>query len=223
MKYLLALQEKNLTVEQLSNKTKKDIEDLNLFNEQVEEIKKNAGENPSQELLDDIKKMESKISILDDKIYSYILKFDLEKYNERKKMMHDMVEKRKQKAAEKVNKTKEPTQATTLKPTHSEQPVSQASSTVTTQNTADSVDLSGEVKASEANTASQSAVVVDLYENKTNHEENANENNGELYTQEEFRPVEKVTKKSNGVYFACIGIGALLLTFGTVNIFKQKV
>lgn len=40
--------------------------------------------------------------------------------------------------------------------------------------------------------------------------------------QDEFEKVQSVKKKRNGLWFGLIGVGALALTWGAVNLFKNK-
>lgn len=213
MKYLQALKEKNLSVDQLANKAKDQVAQLMQYEKDIAFIKENASDPDSEEFKNDMAAIEEKVKILDEKVYSYILKFDLAKYNERKQMMFEMTEKRKQ--AKATSGTVVASAANTVgvnsqqppapQPTIQEKPVEVAPQ-VQPQPQVPVVEMKQEPIA-------QPEITIN---------EMSEGDRARLYIEDDFQPVQKVKTKNNGVYFACIGIGALLLTFGAVNVFKQK-
>lgn len=216
MKYLQALKEKNLSVDQLANKAKDQVAQLMQYEKDIAFIKENASDPDSEEFKNDMAAIEEKVKILDEKVYSYILKFDLAKYNERKQMMFEMTEKRKQAKNKATSGTVSGSAANTASVTNHVQPTSQP----------EVKPASAPVETKIEEVAPQAPVVEIKQEQIAQPEITINDmseaDRARLYIEEEFQPVQKVKTKSNGVYFACIGIGALLLTFGAVNVFKQK-
>lgn len=216
MKYVQSLKEKNLAIEQLSAGMKKNIEQLNQFHRDIEQIKTEAGDSPTEEQVKDIELMEKNFSILDEKVNQAVIKFDLAQYQERVKTMKELSQRKTDKANRAAGRPTKPKDENAPETKVVQMPAPQNSGTGTT-NGATSVPLSGTTHA-----VINATPVDKVVEQAAPVIEQAQVNADEVQSNEEFELVQKVQKKSNGAYITCIGIGALLLTFGAVNLFKQN-
>jgi len=221
MKYLDVLKQKGLDVDVLSRKMKAEVKRLEKLSNVVETI---ATDELSEEEAEEYKKLLSEIVKLDDALAKDIKRFDLDKYNER---------------VERVNKLNNKTEAP--KETPKETPKVE---TPKVEEPKEEPKTEEELKIEKGLWELKQSVQVDTSsfkvedaEEMTQPEEPKEEVVEEEQIEEEVEDVEKVeaveeaeefekvkevsTKKSSLSKIA-VGVGALILTWGLVNILKER-
>jgi hypothetical protein len=195
MKYQNALVKMNLKVEDFPNSTKKKISDIAKIQKELAEFEKSGKleeANEAKEIIED----------LDSQLEQTILSFDVEAHRARLQKLADMREKRWNKDGEKPAENKEKKvepvkvaqveQKPTPQPTQTQQPIA----------------------AQQTNPAPQPTKVVKM--------ENVKDDKQDVEEYEEFENQGVAKKKKVNWSAIGIGVGALILTFGAVNYFKNN-
>jgi len=207
MKYQEALNEKNLTKDKLAKQTQKKIEELENLNEYIKEVEGDVEDfdDEDKKNFEDIK---NKIATLDNQLEKSILKFDLEVYEKRlqvfesnrikggiqkePKIEKNIVEMSQEVEEDEVEEEIVEQKVETPKPTK---------------------------KASDINEKlNQLKKEVSIDTNKFKQEVQEEE----VEEVEEFEKKAEVKPKKNSVWYWVIGGGVLILTYGAVNLMKER-
>jgi hypothetical protein len=206
MKYQEALNEKNLTKDKLAKQTQKKIEELENLNEYIKEVESDV-EDFDDEDKQNYENIKNKIATLDNQLEKSILKFDLEVYEKRLQVFES-------------NRIKGGIQ----KEPKIEKNIVEMSQEVEDEVEEDEVEEKVETpkptkKVSDINEKlNQLKKEVSIDTNKFKQEVQEEE----VEEVEEFEKKAEVKPKKNSVWYWVIGGGVLILTYGAVNLMKER-
>lgn len=210
MKYQEALNEKNLTKDKLAKQTQKKIEELENLNTYIKEVEGDVEDfdDEDKKNFEDIK---NKITTLDNQLEKSILKFDLEVYEKRLQVFESNRIKggiqKEPKIEKNIVEMSQEVEEDEVEEKVIEQKVEVAKTTQPK-------------KASDINEKlNQLKKQVSIDTNKFKQEEVEEE---ELIEVEEFEKKAEVKPKKNSVWYWVIGGGILVLTYGAVNLMKER-
>jgi cell division septation protein DedD len=192
MKYENALVKMNLKAEDFPNSTRKKISDIAKIQKELAELEKSGEVEEANEAKEIIENLDSQLE-------QTILSFDVEAHRARLKKLADMREKRWNKDGENKEKKVEPVKVAQVEPKPTPQP------TQTQQPAA----------AQPTNPAAQQPEKVIKIDNVTDKKQDVEE-------YEEFENQGNAKNKKVNWSAIGIGVGALILTFGAVNYFKNN-
>jgi cell division septation protein DedD len=192
MKYENALVKMNLKAEDFPNSTRKKISDIAKIQKELAELEKSGEVEEANEAKEIIENLDSQLE-------QTILSFDVEAHRARLKKLADMREKRWNKDGENKEKKVEPVKVAQVEPKPTPQP------TQTQQPAA----------AQPTNPAAQQPEKVIKIDNVTDKKQDVEE-------YEEFENQGNAKNKKVNRSAIGIGVGALILTFGAVNYFKNN-
>jgi hypothetical protein len=192
MKYENALVKMNLKAEDFPNSTRKKISDIAKIQKELAELEKSGEVEEANEAKEIIENLDSQLE-------QTILSFDVESHRARLQKLADMREKRWNKDGENKEKKVEPVKVAQVEPKPTPQP------TQTKQ----------PIAAQPTNPAAQQPAKVIKIDNVTDKKQDVEE-------YEEFENQGNAKKKKVNWSAIGIGVGALILTFGAVNYFKNN-
>lgn len=209
MKYQEALNEKNLTKDKLAKQTQKKIEELENLNTYIKEVEGDVEDfdDEDKKNFEDIK---NKINTLDNQLEKSILKFDLEVYEKRLQVFESNRIKGGIQKEPKIEKNIVEMSQEVKEDEVEEKVIEQkVEVTKTTQ----------PKKASDINEKlNQLKKQVSIDTNKFKQEVQEEE----VEEVEEFEKKAEVKPKKNSVWYWVIGGGILVLTYGAVNLMKER-
>jgi len=200
MKYQEALNEKNLTKDKLAKQTQKKIEELENLNEYIKEVEGDV-EDFDDEDKQNYENIKNKIATLDNQLEKSILKFDLEVYEKRLQVF----------------------ESNRIKGGIQKEPKIEKNIVEMSQEVEDEVEEKVETpkptkKVSDINEKlNQLKKEVSIDTNKFNQKQEEVEEEVE-----EFEKKAEVKPKKNSVWYWVIGGGVLILTYGAVNLMKER-
>ena len=205
MKYQEALNEKNLTKDKLAKQTQKKIEELENLNEYIKEVESDV-EDFDDEDKQNYENIKNKIATLDNQLEKSILKFDLEVYEKRLQVF----------------------ESNRIKGGIQKEPKIEKNIVEMSQEVEDEVE-EDEVE-EKVETPKPTKKVSDINEklNQLKKEVSIDTNKFKQEVQEEVEEVEEFEKKAevkpkkNSVWYWVIGGGVLILTYGAVNLMKER-
>jgi len=206
MKYQEALNEKNLTKDKLAKQTQKKIEELENLNEYIKEVEGDVEDfdDEDKKNFEDIK---NKIATLDNQLEKSILKFDLEVYEKRLQVFESNRIKGGIQKEPKIEKNIVEMSQEVEEDEVEEEIVEQKVETPKPTK-----------KASDINEKlNQLKKEVSIDTNKFNQKQEEVEEEVE-----EFEKKAEVKPKKNSVWYWVIGGGVLILTYGAVNLMKER-
>lgn len=211
MKYQEALNEKNLTKDKLAKQTQKKIEELENLNEYIKEVEGDV-EDFDDEDKQNFENIKNKIATLDNQLEKSILKFDLEVYEKRLQVFESNRIKGGIQKEPKIEKNiVEMSQEDEVEEDEVEEKVVEQKVEVVTKTTQPK-------KASDINEKlNQLKKEVSIDTNKFNQKQEEVEEEVE-----EFEKKAEVKPKKNSVWYWVIGGGVLILTYGAVNLMKER-
>jgi len=201
MKYQEALNEKNLTKDKLAKQTQKKIEELENLNEYIKEVEGDV-EDFDDEDKQNYENIKNKIATLDNQLEKSILKFDLEVYEKRLQVF----------------------ESNRIKGGIQKEPKIEKNIVEMSQEVEDEVEEKVETpkptkKVSDINEKlNQLKKEVSIDTNKFKQEVQEEE----VEEVEEFEKKAEVKPKKNSVWYWVIGGGVLILTYGAVNLMKER-
>jgi len=207
MKYQEALNEKNLTKDKLAKQTQKKIEELENLNEYIKEVEGDV-EDFDDEDKQNYENIKNKIATLDNQLEKSILKFDLEVYEKRLQVFES-------------NRIKGGIQ----KEPKIEKNIVEMSQEV------EEDEVEEEIVEKKVETPKPTKKVSDINEklNQLKKEVSIDTNKFKQEVQEEeveeveeFEKKAEVKPKKNSVWYWVIGGGVLILTYGAVNLMKER-
>ena len=209
MKYQEALNEKNLTKDKLAKQTQKKIEELENLNTYIKEVESDV-EDFDDEDKENFENIKNKIATLDNQLEKSILKFDLEVYEKRLQVFESNRIKggiqKEPKIEKNIVEMSQEVEEDEVEKEIVEQKIEVV--TKTTQPT----------KASDINEKlNQLKKEVSIDTNKFNQKQEEVEEEVE-----EFEKKAEVKPKKNSVWYWVIGGGILVLTYGAVNLMKER-
>jgi hypothetical protein len=208
MKYQEALNEKNLTKDKLAKQTQKKIEELENLNTYIKEVEGDVEDfdDEDKKNFEDIK---NKIATLDNQLEKSILKFDLEVYERRLQVFESN--------RIKGGIQKEPKIEKNIVEMSQEEDEVEVEEKVVEQKV-EVAKTTQPKKASDINEKlNQLKKQVSIDTNKFKQE--VEEEEVEV---EEFEKKAEVKPKKNSVWYWVIGGGILILTYGAVNLMKER-
>jgi len=206
MKYQEALNEKNLTKDKLAKQTQKKIEELENLNEYIKEVESDV-EDFDDEDKQNYENIKNKIATLDNQLEKSILKFDLEVYEKRLQVFESNRIKGGIQKEPKIEKNIVEMSQEVEEDEVEEEIVEQKVETPKPTK-----------KASDINEKlNQLKKEVSIDTNKFNQQQEE-----EVEEVEEFEKKAEVKPKKNSVWYWVIGGGVLILTYGAVNLMKER-
>lgn len=215
MKYLDVLNEKGLDVEVLSRKMKAEVKRLEKLSSVVETI---STDDLSKEEADEYTKLLTEIVKLDEALAKDIKRFDLDKYKERVERVNKLnnkMEVAKPTPKKEVPKVEEPKEEP-----KTDEELKIEKSLWELKQTAQVDTSSFKVEDAEEMTQ-QEEPVVEEEEEEVVHSVQEVETE-EVDEAEEFEKAREVRPKKGSLSKIAVGVGALILTWGLVNILKDK-
>ena len=214
MKYLDALNEKGLDVEVLSRKMKAEVKRLEKLSSVVETI---STDELSKEEAEEYTKLLTEIVKLDEDLTKDIKRFDLDKYKERVERVNKLnnkMEVAKPTPKKEVPKVEEPKEEPkTEEELKIEKGLWELKQKVQVDTTSFKVEDAEEMTIQEEpKEEEQEQEIVPTQEVEKEEVEEA----------EEFEKVREVRPKKGSLSKIAVGVGALILTWGLVNILKDK-
>ena len=206
MKYQEALNEKNLTKDKLAKQTQKKIEELENLNTYIKEVEGDVEDfdDEDKKNFEDIK---NKIATLDNQLEKSILKFDLEVYEKRLQVFESNRIKGGIQKEPKIEKN-------IVEMSQDEDEVEEK----VVEQKVEVAKTTQPKKASDINEKlNQLKKQVSIDTNKFKQE--VEEEEVEV---EEFEKKAEVKPKKNSVWYWVIGGGVLILTYGAVNLMKER-
>lgn len=192
MKYKQALQEKGISLENLSKSLQNQIAKLEADNSKIEAAQSNELGEEGKALIDEAKK---ELQSIDDSISKKIMLFNPALQERRKQIMQDAL-----KARQEKKQSPKPEPVKPVKTVKTEKVEEKPKNNVSVKEKI--VEVQKEIE--------QTPIIQHKPKPTSIYEEN------------EFDRVQVVKKKRNGLWFGLIGIGALAITWGAVNIFKNN-
>jgi hypothetical protein len=204
MKFQLALDEKSLTREDLPKSQQLKIKEIEKLKTQIEHIEL---EGVDESFQDEFDKIKLQFDPADEEVVVFIRNFDVEKSRKQRERLAEMRDKKK-KLSEKseepaLEKAPEPVSVSESVPAPAPAPVHQSAPTPAQENL-------------EA-LKEQAQVFPEQFEEEFEQEEAE-----EVEAEEEFEKVGDSKPRKLNVPLVIMGVGALLLTWGAVNFFKNK-
>ena len=210
MKYQEALNEKNLTKDKLAKQTQKKIEELENLNEYIKEVESDV-EDFDDEDKQNFENIKNKIATLDNQLEKSILKFDLEVYEKRLQVFESNRIKGGIQKEPKIEKNIVEMSQDEVEEDEVEEKVVEQKVEVVTKTTQPK-------KASDINEKlNQLKKEVSIDTNKFNQKQEEVEEEVD-----EFEKKAEVKPKKNSVWYWVIGGGVLILTYGAVNLMKER-
>jgi hypothetical protein len=206
MKFQLALDEKSLTRDDLPKSQQVKIKEIEKLKTQIEQIESEGVEDSFQDEFDKIK---LQFDQADEEVVVFIRNFDVEKSRKQRAHLADMRSRIKKPAAE--VKTEEPKAEPAPEPVKVEEPKVEAPIVPMPQPSQQEVSERLEALKREAQ------VYPEQFSVEPDEEEFE-----EVEAEEEFEKVGKSKPRKLNVPLVIMGVGALLLTWGAVNFFKNK-
>jgi hypothetical protein len=212
MKYQEALNEKNLTKDKLAKQTQKKIEELENLNEYIKEVEGDV-EDFDDEDKKNFENIKNKIATLDNQLEKSILKFDLEVYEKRLQVFES-------------NRIKGGIQ----KEPKIEKNIVEMSQDVE-EDEIEEDEVEEEIVEQKVETPKPTKKASDINEklNQLKKEVSIDTNKFKQEVQEEeveeveeFEKKAEVKPKKNSVWYWVIGGGVLILTYGAVNLMKER-
>ena len=206
MKYQEALNEKNLTKDKLAKQTQKKIEELENLNTYIKEVEGDVEDfdDEDKKNFEDIK---NKINTLDNQLEKSILKFDLEVYERRLQVFESN--------RIKGGIQKEPKIEKNIVEMSQEEDEDEVEEKIV-EKKVEVAKTTQPKKASDINEKlNQLKKQVSIDTNKFKQEVQEEE-------VEEFEKKAEVKPKKNSVWYWVIGGGILVLTYGAVNLMKER-
>jgi hypothetical protein len=207
MKYQEALNEKNLTKDKLAKQTQKKIEELENLNTYIKEVEGDVEDfdDEDKKNFEDIK---NKINTLDNQLEKSILKFDLEVYEKRLQVFESNRIKGGIQKEPKIEKNiVEMSQEVEEDEVEEEIVEKKVETPKPTKNVSDINEKLNQLK---------KEVSIDTNKFKQEVQEE------EVEEVEEFEKKAEVKPKKNSVWYWVIGGGVLILTYGAVNLMKER-
>lgn len=199
MKFQLALDEKSLTREDLPKSQQLKIKEIEKLKTQIEQIESDGVDDSFQDEFDKIK---LQFDQADEEVVVFIRNFDVEKSRKQRQLLADMRD-RKKKLSEPALEKSSP------EPEPKPEPAPEPEVTTPTQ----------QVVAEKLEAVEKLAQVYpEKFEEDFEQEEEAEE----FETEEEFEKVGNSKPRKLNLPLVIMGVGALLLTWGAVNFFKNK-
>jgi hypothetical protein len=219
MKFKLALDEKGLTREDLPKSQQLKIKEIEKLKTQIEQIESDGVEDSFQDEFDEIK---LKFDQADEEVVVFIRNFDVEKSRKQRERLADMRSRIKKPAAETEVKAEEPSPEpeapATVEPFA--EPVKVEEPKVQAPIVSMPPPVSQEEVAEKLEALKREAQV---YPEQFEVEEEEFEPEAEeVEAEEEFEKVGNSKPRKLNVPLVIMGVGALLLTWGAVNFFKNK-
>lgn len=210
MKFQLALDEKSLTREDLPKSQQVKIKEIEKLKTQIEQIESEGVEDSFQDEFDKIK---LQFDQADEEVVVFIRNFDVEKSRKQRAHLADMRSRIKKPAAEvkKEEPAPEPKAEPAPEPVKVEEPKVEAPIVPMPQPSQQEVSERLEALKREAQ------VYPEQFSVEPDEEEFE-----EVEAEEEFEKVGKSKPRKLNVPLVIMGVGALLLTWGAVNFFKNK-
>jgi len=206
MKYQEALNEKNLTKDKLAKQTQKKIEELENLNEYIKEVEGDV-EDFDDEDKQNYENIKNKIATLDNQLEKSILKFDLEVYEKRLQVFESNRIKGGIQKEPKIEKNiVEMSQEVEEDEVEEEIVEKKVETPKPTKNVSDINEKLNQLKKE-----------VSIDTNKFNQQQEE-----EVEEVEEFEKKAEVKPKKNSVWYWVIGGGVLILTYGAVNLMKER-
>jgi hypothetical protein len=214
MKYQEALNEKNLTKDKLAKQTQKKIEELENLNTYIKEVEGDVEDfdDEDKKNFEDIK---NKITTLDNQLEKSILKFDLEVYERRLQVFESnrikggiqkepKIEKN---IVEMSQEVEDEVEEDEVEEKVVEQKVEVVTKTTQPKKASDINEKLNQLK-------KQVSIDTNKFKQEVQEEE--------VEEVEEFEKKAEVKPKKNSVWYWVIGGGVLILTYGAVNLMKER-
>lgn len=209
MKFQLALDEKSLTREDLPKSQQLKIKEIEKLKTQIEQIESDGIDDSFQDEFDKIK---LQFDQADEEVVVFIRNFDVEKSRKQRERLAEMRSRIKKPAAETEVKAEEP--APEPEPVKEPEPVAvQVQEPKVEAPIAQMPQTRLEEKLEAVQREAQ--VYPERFEEELEEE-------AEEYEAEEFEKVGNSKPRKLNVPLVIMGVGALLLTWGAVNFFKNK-
>lgn len=209
MKFQLALDEKGLTREDLPKSQQSKIKEIEKLKTQIEQIESDGVEDSFQ---DEFDKVKLQFDQADEEVVVFIRNFDVEKSRKQRERLADMRSRIKKPAAETEVKAEEPApEPQAPAPVVVEEPVQVKEPKVE----APIVPMPQPEEKLEA-VQREAQVYPERFEEELEEEAE------EFEAEEEFEKVGNSKPRKLNVPLVIMGVGALLLTWGAVNFFKNK-
>lgn len=203
MKFQLALDEKSLKREDLPKSQQLKIKEIEKLKTQIEQIESDGVDDSFQDEFDKIK---LQFDQADEEVVVFIRNFDVEKSRKQRQLLADMRDRKKKLSEPALEKSSpapepEPTKAPTPAPTPAPEPIQE-------------VEVAEKLEAVEK--------LAQVYPEKFEEEFEQEEEAEEFEAEEEFEKVGNSKPRKLNLPLVIMGVGALLLTWGAVNFFKNK-
>ena len=207
MKYLDVLKEKELDVETLSRKMKAEVKRLEKLSSVIESI---SVDELTEDEAEEYTKLLNEIIKLDDSLAKDIKRFDLNKYKERVERVTKLNNKEEKVEVAKVEEPKKVEPPKTKEEEKIDKSLWELKQSVQVDSSAFDVEDAEEMTQQEEK------------EEEDNATDSRAEEVEEVEEAEEFEKTREVKPKKGSWSKIAVGVGALILTWGLVNILKEK-
>lgn len=213
MKFQVALDERSLTREDLPKSQQQKIKEIEKLKTQIDQIESDGVEDSFQDEFDKIK---TQFDQADEEVVVFISNFDVEKSRKQREQLANMRNRKKQVAEAKEAPAPEPTPAPVSEP----QPVAEVAPVEVEEPKVQApiVPMPQAEDVAQKLEAVQREAQVYPEQFEFEPEEEAEE----YEATEEFEKVGNSKPRKMNVPLVIMGVGALLLTWGAVNFFKNK-
>ena len=206
MKFQLALDEKGLTREDLPKSQQLKIKEIEKLKTQIEQIESDGVDDSFQDEFDKIK---LQFDQADEEVVVFIRNFDVEKSRKQRERLAEM-RSRIKKPAEEV-KAEKPSP----EPVTAPEPVSEPVAPTPVQAAPVQAPMPQTTEVEKLESLREAQVYPEQFEEEPEEAE-------EYEAEEEFEKVGNSKPRKLNVPLVIMGVGALLLTWGAVNFFKNK-
>jgi hypothetical protein len=201
MKFQLALDEKSLTREDLPKSQQLKIKEIEKLKTQIEQIESDGVDDSFQDEFDKIK---LQFDQADEEVVVFIRNFDVEKSRKQRAHLADMRDRKKKLSDSEESAPAPEAPAPVAEPVKVEEPKVEAPVAPMPQEKLEAVQR-------------EAHVYPERFEEEVEEEEPE-----EYEAEEEFEKVGNSKPRKLNVPLVIMGVGALLLTWGAVNFFKNK-
>jgi len=206
MKFQVALDEKSLTREDLPKSQQLKIKEIEKLKTQIEQIESDGVDDSFQDEFDKIK---LQFDQADEEVVVFIRNFDVEKSRKQRERLAEM-RSRIKKPAEEVKAEKPSTE-----PIAAPEPVSEPVAPAPVQAPVQAAPMPKTTEVEKLESLREAQVYPEQFQEEQEEAE-------EYEAEEEFEKVGNSKPRKLNVPLVIMGVGALLLTWGAVNFFKNK-
>lgn len=216
MKYKEELAKRELVIEDLPKSQQKKINELEKLVSKIQEIEADVDDESKEEF----EAIKSQVTQADEEIVVFVQNFDVEKAREQRARLAEM-RTRIKKPEQNVTEEPKVTLAPTVEAAVEAEPVSEPSAPASSTHTAPVKNNEESIAKHIEELKKEAEISTEYFENEKEQESHSETEVLEVEAEEFEKQGERKPSKVN-VPLILMGVGALLLTWGAVNFFKQR-